>query len=308
MALGDLSYWAVRQAAEEFDALGREAFLKKYGFGPARSYFVVYRRKRYDSKALAGAAHGYLAGQKPLGPSAFSGGELTVAKALRALKFTVVNEAEQRTRNPPWSRDELILALDMYMRHRPTIPGQTSKQMAELSSVLNTLGAATGGNTGDTFRNPNGVYMKLMNFRRFDPEVAASGKKGLLRGNKDEGVVWNTFAGDPARLALVADAIRSQVFSGKVSEAALSDDDDLMEAPEGRVLTRLHRTKERNRKLVESRKRKARKETGKLICEACDFDFEQRYGERGKGFIEAHHTKPVHTLPENGRTVRRQRR
>jgi 5-methylcytosine-specific restriction protein A len=39
-----------------------------------------------------------------------------------------------------------------------------------------------------------------------------------------------------------------------------------------------------------------------LFCEACLFDFEEHYGPRGKGFIEAHHTKPVETLMEGSKT------
>ena len=35
-----------------------------------------------------------------------------------------------------------------------------------------------------------------------------------------------------------------------------------------------------------------------LRCQACDLDFEERYGEIGKGFIEAHHLKPISTLEE----------
>ena len=71
---------------------------------------------------------------------------------------------------------------------------------------------------------------------------------------------------------------------------------------EGRILTRLHRYRERNRKLVEQRKSKALRENVKLRCEACDFDFELRYGPRGRGFIEAHHTKALATLVENAKT------
>lgn len=41
----------------ERDELGREAFLKKYGFGEARSYVVVHEGREYDSKAaVAGVA------------------------------------------------------------------------------------------------------------------------------------------------------------------------------------------------------------------------------------------------------------
>jgi hypothetical protein len=42
MALSDITdSTAVLQAAQEFDALGREAFLVQYGFGKAREYFRV---------------------------------------------------------------------------------------------------------------------------------------------------------------------------------------------------------------------------------------------------------------------------
>jgi hypothetical protein len=32
---------------------------------------------------------------------------------------------------------------------------------------------------------------------------------------------------------------------------------------------------------------------GKIVCQACTFDFETLYGELGKGFIEIHHAKPI---------------
>jgi hypothetical protein len=84
MALADLTDpAAVLRAIEEADSLGRQAFLDKYGFSPSRKYFLVYDAKRYDSKAIVGAAHGY---QHPeLGPlkhTEFSGGEQTVERRL----------------------------------------------------------------------------------------------------------------------------------------------------------------------------------------------------------------------------------
>jgi len=33
-------------------------------------------------------------------------------------------------------------------------------------------------------------------------------------------------------------------------------------------------------------------------CQACDLDFGERYGEIGRGFIEAHHLRPIATLEE----------
>jgi MrcB-like, N-terminal domain len=91
VALADLtSRDAVLAAMEEFERLGRDQFLQHYGFGRARDYEVVHNGKRYDSKAIVGAAHGH---QHPsLGPlksSDFSGGRPTVSK-LKELGFDVI--------------------------------------------------------------------------------------------------------------------------------------------------------------------------------------------------------------------------
>ncbi len=98
MGLGDVTdREAVASAVAEFDEIARKQFLDRYGFGPARSYFLVLADNRYDSKAIVGAAHGFQhPGLGPLGPDAFSGGEETVAKKLRSLGF----EVEKRVRWP----------------------------------------------------------------------------------------------------------------------------------------------------------------------------------------------------------------
>jgi 5-methylcytosine-specific restriction protein A len=209
---------------------------------------------------------------------------------------------ETSHRNPAWSRDELILALELYLRHRASPPGKASFEVHELSDLLNKLDRKLGREATDTFRNPNGVYMKMMNFRRFDAEYTSAGKVGLTRGNKDDEAVWLEFSGDRERLARVADAIRQATLLPVDEEDPLANDDNDVEAPEGRLLTRLHRTRERSRKLVEQRKLKALREFGHLRCEVCQFNFEERYGARGKGFIEAHHIKPVESLVEGSKT------
>ena len=200
-------------------------------------------------------------------------------------------------RNPVWTRDELILALDLYMRHAPSFPGDQHPDVVELSGVLNRL-AELSTMAGDRkFRNPNGVAMKLQNFRRFDP---SQNGKGLPGGGKGEEAIWNTFHGDPVRLQSAAAAIKVTIDTlPQVFELNTPDEE---EAEEGAVLTRLHQFRERNRDLVERRKAKALKEHGTLACEACGFDFEASYGTRGAGFIECHHTKPLSALIPGERT------
>ena len=65
-------------------------------------------------------------------------------------------------RNPPWSRDELVLAVDAYLRHGALHKDHPIVQ--ELSRLLNRLGRDITHPDPEHFRNPNGVAMKLANF------------------------------------------------------------------------------------------------------------------------------------------------
>lgn len=209
-------------------------------------------------------------------------------------------------RNPAWIRDELILALDLYLQNATATPGKTSRQIHELSNVLNRLGQQLGLRRGAKFRNANGVYMKLMNFRRFDPEFQKAGKAGLKAGNQLEEVVWDEFAHNPAKLRATADAIRAYVAAGNVyapvGVTEPTETVDEFEAPEGALLTREHVSRERNRKLVEQKKQLAMKKHGLIACEVCGFDFAKMYGERGIGFAECHHTTPLSALKPGAKT------
>ena len=88
-SLAGITREAVLAAIAEYDTLDQDAFLDKYGFHPARSYVLVYDGRRYDSKAIVGAAHGHLPGRQPLASGEFSGGEATVGRLLRKLNFSV---------------------------------------------------------------------------------------------------------------------------------------------------------------------------------------------------------------------------
>lgn len=200
------------------------------------------------------------------------------------------------TRNPSWTRDELILALDLYKRFGGN-PAKDENEISELSAVLNKLGLELSDKNA-VFRNANGVYMKVMNFRRFDTEYSGKGKKGLTRGNKLEEEIWNAFGADEAKLKATAMAIKASIESvDAIGEINQIDDDAVQsEAEEGRVLSRVHKVRERSRKLIMDKKSSVLRNGGRLACEACDFDFSDFYGERGSGFIEVHHTTPLHSL------------
>jgi hypothetical protein len=88
-SLTDVTREAVLAAMAEYDQLGQEEFLHRYGFDRARQYVLVHDGKRYASKAIVGVAYGFLPGQSPLAASEFSGDRATVGRLLRRLGFTV---------------------------------------------------------------------------------------------------------------------------------------------------------------------------------------------------------------------------
>jgi putative restriction endonuclease len=80
----------ILSAIREFKRLGRKEFLKTYGFGPAKSYWLLYKGKHYDSKAIVGVARKYA--RPDLGPmksNDFTGGEGMARRALTELGFKV---------------------------------------------------------------------------------------------------------------------------------------------------------------------------------------------------------------------------
>lgn len=202
-------------------------------------------------------------------------------------------------RNPDWTRDELILALDVYFRHRPLRISQSHPDIVGLSKLLNALSIHINPPDKRTFRNPNGVYMKLCNFLRLDPEYKG---KGLTSGAGGDEVVWNRFSSDPEALAATAAAIRLNVSARNHEGFFLLGVEEEEEFPEGRVLFRAHIARERNPKLVKHAKEHALRRYGKLACEACGFDFGTKYGGLGKDYIECHHVIPISQLAPSNKT------
>ena len=91
MGLSEITIDAVLDSISEYDILGKEKFLQKYGFSDAINYFLIYKGKEYPSKAIIGVSFQYIGkGRKPLSASEFSGGEITVKHTLEKLGFNVV--------------------------------------------------------------------------------------------------------------------------------------------------------------------------------------------------------------------------
>lgn len=290
MGLGDLTTSAVNAALDEYDQIGGDAFLAKYGFSPAKDYFVIRDGKQYDSKAIVGAAHGYLPGQQPLRPSEFSGGDANVARRLRLLGFRVPPQ-----RSPAWVRDEVILACDLVAQNDWHYLTAEDPQVIELSDLLQRLPFHGMDVRSDTFRNPNGVARKTVDIATHHPDY----QRGQTKGGAIDEVVLQEFLDEPERMHGVAVALRQAIADDSVTElltAPAEDEDD--EAHEGRLLQRRHFVRERNPKLRRKKIADFLKKHPRVHCEVCRFDFESAYGERGREYIEVHHTLPLHASGE----------
>jgi 5-methylcytosine-specific restriction protein A len=243
-----------------------------------RSVNLVKVKSRHSWRISDGSAH-----------------PVKVAKPKQPQQGYILKEALDK-HNPPWTKDELILALDLYFRFSSFPSNENHPDIVALSKFLNRLPIHPKSRRQQDFRNPNGVYMKLCNFLRFDPTYHG---KGLDAGSKLDEEVWNRFQGRRGELTEIAEIIRTN-YTRITRPAPYTEDtkslDEDEEFPEGRIIRRLHTVKERS--IEASRKKKALvlKKTGKLECEVCNFDFAHYYGEEGYGFAECHHIRPLAEL------------
>ena len=183
-------------------------------------------------------------------------------------------------RNPDWSTDELLLAIDLYRRLGPL--GDEHPEVKSLSALLRSANL-TAASENESFRNPAGVSMKLQNIRYVDTKGAI----GFVGGGKLERELWEMLSPDFTELTRMAAAIRTHISAGASLDGGQEDASlEAYEAFEGRILSYAHFRRERDAKLrrrkIESIKAKDRR----LDCEACGFNFDDAYGERGADFIE----------------------
>lgn len=107
----------------------------------------------------------------------------------------------------PWTRDQSVLAFELYCR----IPFQRTKasnpRVQELAAVLG--------------RTPASVARKLGNFGAFDPTLARKNIVGLTHGSKLDKEVWNEFHLDWAGLVNYAQELKGGLQSPPNREAGI---------------------------------------------------------------------------------------
>jgi len=187
----------------------------------------------------------------------------------------------------------LILTLDLYFKIDISKYSNETREIIELSEMLNKLPFDDSLEKSRSFRNPNGVYMKLMNFKACDPNYHGM---GLSNGSKLDKEIFETYVFNRQILSDLADSIKTSISDNAKQDIDALFDLDEKEFIEGRVLYKQHILRERNRILVKKAKEEFKCIHNKLFCEVCGFDFEDKYGIIGKDFIEAHHILPVSSM------------
>jgi 5-methylcytosine-specific restriction protein A len=181
--------------------------------------------------------------------------------------------------NPDWNRDETLLALDLLYRWgTPLHKGHV--EVAELSSLLQIALIHPVEERRPSFRNSDGVALKLQNLTSaIDPT------RGLSSSALDRELVAEypqSRAGEVAALALL---IRDAIARGEVAE--LLPDDEVF--TEGRLLTSRHRSRDRRLRL----KLLGQTSDDQLFCAICQFTAPPLERQLRESFFEAHHVRPL---------------
>jgi 5-methylcytosine-specific restriction protein A len=128
--------------------------------------------------------------------------------------------------------------------------------------------------------------MKIYNLRSVDLGRG-------LRTTITDRAVWAKY-GDKGELVRdLATAIRAEISTHRTELAAhVQDEDDNTPYPEGRILTAMHRRRERNPQL-RAKLIRLREKQGALVCEMCEWGRSFRNQQYFTAALEAHHVVPL---------------
>lgn len=98
------------------------------------------------------------------------------------------------------------------------------------------------------------------------------------------------------------DSLKERVLLRDTKTSA--DQEDEASFPEGLLVERLHRSRERSRRIVEMAKSRFIGKNGRLFCETCSLDPEKHFGsaKMRNRIIEAHHDVPLSDDKHEGET------
>jgi len=190
--------------------------------------------------------------------------------------------------NPDWTREETILALGLIASHGMKSPAKSSDEIGELSALLGSCDIHPPHVRNATFRNRDGVYMKMQNLLSCDLQP---GRKGLVTTRMDR-AVWKEFEGNPQAVIAAAKVIRATLETLERMEPVETEDEDYGYS-EGNLAMRTHRRRERARGLRKKVIANARTGGAPLRCESCGQTERTALGLAAEAEFEVHHRMPL---------------
>ena len=193
--------------------------------------------------------------------------------------------------NPNWTREELILALDLYF---DLDQGQMYKghpNVIKVSNELRALNIHQEIPDQKKFRNPSGISRRLGNFKTMD---SAYEGEGLPNSGKLAKEVFKEFINHRDKLRKEADLIRQLYLIPKSEKTKATESIGKYKTE---FLFLYHRNRETDPLLMKVKKETVLTETKKLKCEVCGFDSLSFYGEIGSDLMEIHCNKVLKSEP-----------
>ena len=142
----------------------------------------------------------------------------------------------EKPRSPTWTEEEHIFLLNFYLRFRPHFPSKKTEEIRLLSEIIKqihfkvtSLEEKEIGKLPATFRNHNGVSMKLNNFLPCDPDFHGKG----LTSIKAMEIIWDRYADNPKKLSQAMNSrvlpLIDPLLRSKAKEAFLLSTDEFQQ-------------------------------------------------------------------------------
>jgi putative restriction endonuclease len=113
-----------------------------------------------------------------------------------------------------WTRDELILAINLYCKLTFGRLHRLNPDVIDLANLIN--------------RTPNSVAFKLVNFASLDPSLKARGIKGASNASKADNEIWNEFFNNIDVLSYESEKLLAQFKQTTVEQLHQIPEDELL--------------------------------------------------------------------------------
>ena len=101
-----------------------------------------------------------------------------------------------------WTREETILAMDLYTRIPFSKIGKSNQEIIQLAQIIN--------------RTPDAVAYKMSNLAHYDPELQARNVSGLSHTSKLDKIIYDEFSENIEELSFVAQSLLAQMKNSSV--------------------------------------------------------------------------------------------